>query len=216
MGNVLGDYMVPLFFVAGSGAMLFLAYRFRSADDKVFKNFGNGLALYGLAFAIWTLAVLTKPTDLDTITTLGVIPFAAAHIFFLMVATHKMKAASRSTLVMGGIAYLVLLFLLKLFVYPSNPGFSANGLFYFHAQPPLVALYIGAFGLTLIPAIYAVGEKLKDVTLRYIVQAMFTIAAIGGIILVTSVDDNLQTINGWVMGVTYFILLTTLATKRIK
>lgn len=216
MGNIVGDLFVPLFFIAGTGAMFFLAYRFLSAKGAVFRNFGTGLALYGAAFGIWSLVVLTKPSDLEIITTLGVVPFALAHIFFLLVSTEKVKASKRSLLLFGALAYLAVLFLLRTFIYPSAPSFSTNGLFYFNAHPAVVALYIGAFAATLLPAINVVSQKIKDSTLRTISQIGFTIAAIGGIVLVTSVDDDLQTINGWVMGVTYAVLLAAYAFKRIK
>ena len=215
MGNVVGDYFVPLFFVTGAAAMWFLAYRFMSAKDAVFRHFGTGLALYGVAFAIWSIAVLAKPTNLEALTTLGVIPFAAAHLFYLMASTEKVKASNRSLVIFGGITYLVALFLLRTFVYPSHPGFSENGLFYFHAQPPVIALYIGAFAASLLPAINAVCQAMKDKQLKLISQIGFTVAAIGGIVLVTSYDDNLQTINGWIMGITYLALLTTFAKKKV-
>lgn len=215
MGNVVGDYLVPLFFIMGTGAMWFLAYRFWSVKGAIFRHFATGLALYGVAFGIWSVLVLTKPEDIGALTTLGVIPFAIAHLFFLMSSTEKFKAKSRSLILFSGIAYLAVMFLFRV-VYPSNPGFSENGLFYFNAQPPVVALYIGAFAASLVPAIYAVSQKMKDDSLKYITQIGFTIAAIGGIVLVTSVDDNLQTINGWVMGLTYTVLLGAFATKRIK
>lgn len=216
MGNIVGDVFVPLFFAAGTGAMWFLAYRFMSVKGAVFRHFGTGLALYGAAFAIWTLVVLTKPADLDTLTTFGVVPFAVAHLFFLMAATEKVKAASRSMILLAGLGYLVVLFLIRTFIYPSAPGFSENGLFYFNAQPLVVVLYILAFTLSLLPAITAVTQQMKDKVLKNISQVAFTIAAIGGIVLVTSVDDELQTINGWVTGATYFVLLAVYATRRVK
>lgn len=216
MGNAVGEYFVPLFFVVGTGVLWYLAYRFLSTKSAVFRHFGTGLGLYGLAFAIWSLAVFTKPVNLDPITTLGVIPFAVAHLFFLMASTEKLKASNRSAVLFGGVAYLAALFLLRTFIYPSEPGFSENGLFYFNAQPPVIALYIGAFAASLLPAIYAVSQKMKDDVLKYVTHIGFTIAAIGGIVLVTSVDDNLQTINGWVMGLTYAVILAVFSTREIK
>ena len=215
MGSIVGEYLVPLFFVAGTGAMWFLAYKFWSAKAALFKHFGAGLALYGLGFAAWSVAVFTK-SDVDLWTTIGVIPFAIANFFFLMAATEKMKASARTLVLFGGVAYLVALFFLRTFVYPSSPGFSDEGLFYFHAQPPVIALYILAFTLSLLPAINAVSQALKDKTLRIVSQVAFTILAVGGIILVTSYDDDLQTINGWVMGITWIVVLIAYSTKRVK
>ncbi len=215
MGSIVGDYFVPLFFVAGTLAMWFLAYRFWSAKGAVFKNFGIGLALYGLAFAVWSLAVFFK-TNIEALTSLGVVPFAIAHLFFLTASTEKVKASKRTFLLFLGIAYLVVLFLLRTIVYPSDPGFSDDGLFYFNAQPPVIMLYVIAFAGSLLPAINVASREIKDKLLRNVSQFGFTVLSIGGIILVTSVDDNLQTINGWVMGLTYVTLLAVYATKKVK
>ena len=215
MNNVVGSYFVPLFFICGAGALWFLAYRFISAKKAEFRNFGIGLALYGMAFAIWAVVVLIKPADLGPLTTVGAVPFMSAHIFFLLAATNKLKAANKSLILAGGLAYLVVLFVLRTFVYPSDPSFSSKGLFYFHTQPPIIALYIIAFAATLLPAITTVSQLIKDKRLRSISQIGFTAAAVGGIVLVTSYDDNLQTLNGYIMGVTYIVLLTAFARKKI-
>jgi hypothetical protein len=208
--------MVPLFFVVGTLAILFLASKFLSQKNSVFRNFGIGLALYGVAFAIWSVAVVTKPTNLDAITTIGVVPFAAAHLFYLMVGTEKLKASSRSLVMMLGVGYLAILLVLRAFVYTSHPAFSAKGLFYFHADPAIIALYIGAFAASLLPAINIVSQQIKDKTLRFVTQFGFTTLAIGGIVLLTSYDDTLQTINGWIMGTAFVMLLTVYSTRKLK
>lgn len=216
MEDFVGHYMVPSFFVVGTLAILFLASKFISQKDSILRNFGIGLALYGAAFAIWAVAVVTKPADLATITTIGVIPFAVAHLFYLMVGTEKLKASSRSLVMMLGVGYLAILLVLRAFVYQSHPAFSAKGLFYFHADPVIIALYIGAFSASLLPAINIVSQRIKDKTLKFITQFGFTTLTIGGIVLVTSYDDTLQTINGWVMGTTFVLLLTAYSTRKLK
>ena len=216
MNNFIGDYMVPLYFIIGSLAILFLSYKFLSQKAPVFRNFGIGLLLTGVAFAVWSVAVLTKPDNLETITTVGVVPFGAALLFFLMAGTQKLKAANRSLVMFLGLAYLGVLLILRVFVYQSHPGFSAKGLFYFHADPAIVALYIGAFAASILPAINAVSQQIKDKTLKFVTQLGFTVLAIGGIVLLTSYDDNLQTINGWIMGLTFVLLLSVYSMKEVK
>jgi hypothetical protein len=213
--NFIGNYMVPLFFIAGTVAMWFLAYKYLTAKGTTFKNFGTGLLLYGLGFGAWGIGVLTKD-NVDFWTLVGVIPFAAAHLFYLMAATEKVKASVRSLLLFGAAAYLVVLFLIRTLVYESSPGFSDGGLFYFNAHPTVIMMYILAFALTLLPAIDVVSQKLKDKTLRVVSQVGFTILAVGGIILVSSYDDNLQTLNGWVMGATWIVVIAAYSTKRVK
>jgi hypothetical protein len=103
MGNFIGDTMVPLFFVLGSLAVLFLSYKFLVAKGTTFRNFGLGLLLTGAAFAVWAIAVVAKPDNLDTITTVGVMPFAVGLLFFLMAGTQKLKAANRSLVMLIGL-----------------------------------------------------------------------------------------------------------------
>lgn len=215
MNSILGDYLVPLFFVFGTAAMWFTAYKFWSAKGAIYKHFGSGLALYGLGFAIWSVAVFTK-SNVDFWTTLGVIPFAAAHLFYLMAATIKTRSSTRSLILIAGAAYLTVLFFFRTFIYPSNPGFSNDGLFYFNAQAPVIAMYILAFTLSVFPAIATVSQHLKDPILRIVMQVCFPILLVGGIILVASYDDELQTINGWVTGITWAVVVSVLAQKRIK
>jgi hypothetical protein len=216
MSSFIGDYMVPLYFVVGCIAVLFLGYKFLSSKLPVFRNFGIGLLLTGAAFAVWSVAVITKPDNLETITTVGVVPFGAGLLFFLMAGTQKLKAANRSLVMFLGLGYLAILLLLRTFVYESHPGFSENGLFYFHAEPEIIAMYIGAFAAAILPAINAASQQMKDKTLKYVSQLGFTILAIGGIVLLTSYDDNLQTINGWIMGIAFVVLLSVYSMKEVK
>jgi heme/copper-type cytochrome/quinol oxidase subunit 4 len=208
--------MVPAYFIVGTLAVLFMAYKFLQNKAPVYRSFGIGLLLTALAFAVWAVAVITKPSDLDTITTIGVVPLAFGLLFFLMAGTQKLKPANRSLVMTLGLAYLVLVLFLRTFIYKSHPGFSARGLFYFHAKPQIIALYIGAFAAALLPAINAVSQKMKDKTLKEVSQLGFTILVLGGIVLITSYDDALQIINGWVMGITFVVLLGVYSTKEVK
>lgn len=216
MSNVVGDVFVPLFFVAGSISTLFLAYKFVSEKAAVYRNFGLGLLFLGLAFAVWTVVVLTKPDNLENLTTIGAIPFAVSFLFFLMAGTTKLKASQKSLVMFGGLGYLAVLLLLRTFVYESHPSFSDKGLFYFHADPTIIALYIVGFATALLPAINAVSQQIKDKSLRFVTQTAFTTLAIGGIVLVTSYDDTLQTINGWFLGIAFLTLLAVYSTKKLK
>jgi glycerol uptake facilitator-like aquaporin len=57
---------------------------------------------------------------------------------------------------------------------------------------------------------------MKDKTLKTVSQLGFTILLIGGIVLLTSYDDSLQTINGWIMGLTFVALLSVYSVKQVK
>lgn len=216
MDNLVGDLFVPLFFISGALVMWFLAYKFMTAKGAVFKNFGAALLLYGLAFAIWSVLIITKPLDLQPLTTAGILPFAFAHLFLLRASIDKLKKANQTLVMLLGIVYLLAMFAVKYFWFPSDPSFSSNGLFYFNAQPPLMAFYIGVFAFALFPAIFAVAENMKDKVLRYVFQIGWTIAAIGGVILVTNFNDDLQTINGWLMAVAFLIMFITFSARKVR
>lgn len=214
--KLVGDVFVPLFFVSGAVASFFLAYRLLQAKkNAVLRLFGQAMMAFGAAFAIWSVVIFTK-TNVELITTLGVAPFVVGLLLSLMASVQKLPKASQSALFLGALAYFGGLFVLRLFVFPSTPGFSENGLFYFHAEPAIVAMYIGAFAAALLPAINAVASQLKDKVLRGITRLCFTVLAIGGIVLVTSLDDSLQTINGWVMGLSFITLVVAYAVKKVR
>lgn len=214
--SLTGDVLVPAYFIATSLVIAFLSYKFLSKKTATFKFFGIGLAFFAVAFAIWSAVVLTKPTDLETFTTLGVLPFSVGLYFFLMAGTSKLKASNRSLAMMLGVGYLALMLFLRTFVYQSAPAFSENGLFYFHADPVIVALYIGAFAAALFPATNAVSQQIKDGTLKFVTQLALTMLIIGGVVMLTSFDDTLQLINGYVMAVALAALLVAYSTKELK
>ncbi len=216
MNEAIGDLLVPLYFILGSLSILFLAYKFLTQKASAYKNFGLGLLLYGTAFAIWAVIVLTKPDDIATWTTIGAIPFGFAHLFYLMAAADKLAVSKKSMLFLGAGAYLAVLFIFRTFLYESNPGFSEEGLFYFNPDPVVVALYIGAFAGSVLPAINTVATKMKDKTLSFLTRLGFTTLTIGSVVLVTSHDDTLQLINGFIMGAAFLLLVSTYARRPIK
>lgn len=216
MSDAVGDFLVPLYFILGSLSILYLSYKLLSQKATVYKNFGLGMLLYGVAFAIWSAVVIIKPDDIGTWTTIGAIPFGLSHIFYLMSASDKLDAGKKSMLFLAAGAYLSALFILRTFLYESNPGFSENGLFYFNADPSVVALYIGAFAGSLLPAINSISTRMKDKTLSFITRLGFTTLTMGSIVLVTSYDDTLQLINGWIMGAAFLLLVYTYARRPIK
>ena len=214
-GSIIGDVFVPLFFVAGAGAALFMAYRFLATKNNVFRTFGAALGCFGLTFAIWSVAVFTK-SNIDLITTLGIIPLVIGLFLSLLTGTQGMKESTQKTIVIGAAIYFAVLFILRLFFFHSTPSFSENGLYYFNAHPVVVAMYIGAFAGALLPAVNAVAGQMKDATLKTITRVGFTAIIIGGVVLVSSLDDDLQTINGWIMGIAFVSLIAAYASRQVR
>lgn len=214
--DLISNLLVPAYFIGTSLSILFLSYKFFSKKNATFQNFAIGLALFAAAFAIWSVVVITKPDNLELFTTIGVIPFTAGLLFFLIAGTSKLKASKRSLATTLAVGYLGLMLFLRMFVYQSMPAFSENGLFYFRADPVIVALYIGAFAAALFPATNAVCQQIKDGTLKFVTQLGLTILIIGGVVMLTSFDDTLQLINGYVMAGALAALLVVYSTRQLK
>lgn len=201
---------VALFFLHTTLATFLLGFKFRSRADQVFKNFGLALILNGFAFVVWSVAVLMKPDNLEAWVTVGVIFFAAALVYFLAAGTQHVDPATRQSIMIAGVVGAVILFFLRTFVYPSQPGFSPEGLFFFNPHPIVQALYIFGISLTALPAINALASKFGKIHYAHLVQYGFTALVVGSVILVSSVNTTLLYLNGWVMGIVYLVLWTSL------
>jgi hypothetical protein len=213
--NIVGDVFVPLFFVVGAAASLYIGWRFLQAKNTTLRTFGYSVICYGLAFAIWSIMIFTR-TNIELITSIGVLPLIAGLFLSLYTGVQNIGSQNRSLILGGAAAYLAILFLLRVFIFPSTPGFSENGLFYFRAEPAVIAMYVGAFAAALLSATNAVSSQLKDRMFRKATQLSLTALTIGGIILVTSVNDDLQTINGWVMGLSLITLTAFSSAKKVQ
>lgn len=214
MNTIAGDVLVPAFFVSGTLAMFYLAWRFMAQKAPVYRSFGKGLLLYGLAFAVWSALVISKPASLEPYTTIGAVPFVLAHLFYLQAAADKLSVSKKSTVYLLAAAYVAVLFVLRTVVYRSEPSFSANGLFYFNAKPVVIAMYIGAFSASLLPAVSVMATRIKDETTRILIRTGFTTLALCAVVLVTSLDDSLQVINGWVMTSAFILVILAVAGKK--
>jgi hypothetical protein len=199
---------VALFFIHNVLATLFIGMKLKSHKDPVFKDFGMGLLLTGVAFAIWTAAVLFKPANLDLFVTVGAFFFIISLMSFL--AAGLQRVANRSSLMTVGFVVALLLFILRTFVYPSNPSFSPEGLFFFNVQPIVQILYIFGLALTVLPATYALANKISNSYYSRLFEYGFIIQVMGGILLLTSTNITVLYINGWIIGLTYLVMWTSL------
>lgn len=204
---------VLLFFLYNVLATAILGGKFASRQDKVVKNFGFALILDAIAFAIWSIAVASKPDNLETYVNVGVIFFIASLIFFLRSGTQRMSAVSRRTLIVFGVIIAAVLFYLRASVFPSSPSFSAEGLFFFNPHPIIQMIYIFGLAFTVLPAIDAVASKLSP-GFAGIMRYGFIAEVVGGIILITSTNVGAANvaalhITGWIIGLVYLLLWTT-------
>jgi fumarate reductase subunit C len=187
------------FFLIGTLAFALLAFRFVSGKNYAFKMFGTGLALLALAFATWSVIILTNPSDLTTITTLGVIPFGLANIFFVAAGTSDFKPATRRNLLIVATVVIGALFVIRTFITPSKPMIDAQGFFSFNADPIAIIMYVIVFAGALMPAVHVVTSHLASVRDAMFTRLFFNGVTLSGVVLLVSTSDDLQYLNGYVM-----------------
>ena len=208
------NYGVVAFFIVGTIVLVFLGWRFAFSPAPVFRQFGIGLACAAAAFAMWSAIVWIRPENLHLWTSVGVALFLPGYLFFLNAATHNWVPRNRNLALGIAGVYLLVLFVLRTFIAPSEPAFSERGLFYFNTQPLVLLLYIVSFVGAVMPAVYAVS---RDITVPWLSRATlvcFNLVIVCGVILLTSYDDDLQTYNGFLMGIAFLSLFVVYLRRK--
>ncbi len=214
--DITSTLLVPLFFVQMTVGTGILAWWFSSNKDKNLKAFGLGMAGYAAGLAAWTLLVLTKPEDLKPLILVGAVPFLLAHFAFAKVAYKSINFAKTSFLTLVVAGTVAATFIVRTFLYPSEPYFSTEGLLFFGLNPVSSAFYIATIALTFLPAITVVGSILKKGSLKNIMQVGLTTLFINAVILVSSQSEQLLLINGWIMSITLLTLWVKALGSRIS
>jgi len=199
------DLLVGLFFLHNVLATAFLGSKFISQSDKVLKSFGIALLLNSAAFTIWSFAVLTKPDNLATYVTYGVVFFIAALVFLLNTGAQNLKSDTRMKLLVAGSLFGLVLFYLRTFVYPAIPSFSPEGFFFFNVHPLIQMFYIFGLVISALPALNLVASKFKGIY-GMLIWFCFVVEVIGGIILITTTDAQVLYLAGLIMGIAYFAI----------
>lgn len=208
--------LVLLFFVQSVVASLLLGLKFVSKRGMVFKNFGIALLLDAAAFLIWSFAVITKPVHVEQYVSFGTIFFIISLVFMLAAGTQELsKKMQRTVMVLGVVVGATIFYLGGTPAFPSTPGFSPEGFFFFNVHPLLQALYVFAFVLVAFPAIEAVASKFKGGMTEWLVRYGFAAQVAGGVVLITSLSStvgNTPALNftGWAMGIVYLVLFLVL------
>lgn len=213
---MVGNPNVVSFFLIGAAIFAVVANRFWRTTNSSFRNFALGLYCFAAAFLIWAAIVATHPTPLDAYMSIGVLPFVAG--FFALVSSATFDWAKRNRNLIFGItaAYLLAMFALRTWAYPSAPGFSDRGLIYFNAQPPILLMYVLVFAGAFMPALHVVTKQIPDRLVAALTRIFFNLIVLTGVILMVSYDDDLQYLNGYVMGAAFLGLLVIYAPKAVK
>lgn len=209
---------VLLFFVHNVLATILLGGKFVSKSDPIFKNFGIALLINALAFAIWSIAVITKPSNLEQYVSIGTLVFIVSLLCLLSVAAQKLSKSARWILLaIGAVIGLAIFYTGSLAQFPSSPAFSSEGLFFFNVHPLLQVFYVLALSLTAFPAIDSIASKFKGMYASLVRYGLITEVA-GGIILITASSADASQgalyVIGWIIGIVYFVLWSTLLFNR--
>lgn len=205
--------LVSLFFIGSTASLLVTGFALSRGRLESLRYFGLGLMMDGIAFGIWTVAVVTKPDEgLGGWVTAGVLFFLASLILFVLTSAGRIAPRQRPILVGATIVYVVAVFMVRVF-YPSRPHFSEEGLFFFDPHGAVEALEILGLTAALLPATFEVSRRMR-MREGYVAKAAFTTLLIGGILLIASDDRILLTIDGWAMGLALIVLLITFGFRR--
>ncbi|MEO0024702.1 MAG: hypothetical protein RL196_1143 [Actinomycetota bacterium] len=202
-----------IFFLVGAVSLAVVAMRFIATKNFGFRMFGIGLNLLATAFAVWSIIVGSHPTDLAPLTTVGVIPFGAANLFFVAAGTSDFKPATRRNLLVVATVVIGVLFVIRTFVSPSQPSFSDTGLFYFNADPAAILLYVIVFAGALMPAVHVVTKHIAADRTAIFTRLFFNAVTLSAVVLLVSKDDELQNWNGNVLLAALIGLLVVHARK---
>lgn len=204
---------VVAFFLHSVLATVLLGSKFSSRKDTVLKYFGYALLLNAAAFAVWSVAVITRPENLQDYVSVGTVIFIVGLLALLAAGITHLSAGNRMTvLVVAALVGAAIFYLGRMPANPSLAGFSPDGLFFFNVHPLLQALYVIVLSVTAFPAIEAVARKFRGIY-SLMIRYGFTAGVAGGAVLITTTTANSSiegvTLIGWVIGIAYFVLWTT-------
>ncbi len=208
------NFLVVAFFALGTLMSAFLAWRFSADTAPVFRRFGIALAFTSVALAVWSAIVWIHPQNLHLWASIGTAMFMPAFFFFLSSATESWDDKNRTIVLAIAATALIVLFILRTFVVPSEPGFSDRGLFYFNAQPIALVVYVFSFAGTALPAVYVISNNITDRLTARVTMISFNIIVLCSTILLTSYHDDLQVVNAILMGAGFITLVLTYLRKK--
>ena len=215
---MVGDINISVlaFFISGAAWFAYISLYYLKQKSSLFKFFGLGLLLIAIAFLFWSYIVAFHPAQLAILVGIGVLFFFAAFVAFFIATLSDLKKDTRSTLSIFGVLFLLALVALRFIYAKSEPQFTSEGFFWFNADQLVVYAYVLAMSFSIIPAVYKVGNKIKNNVLRPIVEIGFTQVVICSVILITSPDMHLQVINGWVLMAVLTILGIAHTVSRLE
>lgn len=185
---------------------------FLKKGGNIGKYFGIGLLLEAVGFASWALAIM-MPDSLATLVTLGAALILFSFIAFLPAATNGVSAFLRTLILGAGTLFVLAIFLVGSYMFPTPKFISEEGFLIFNLAPLVQVMYITILVLIAIPLIEKVAGMFKAGFSTFVKFAL-GVQVVGAIVLITSVDTLSLLVAGWAIGLTYFVLWTSLLFRK--
>ena len=193
------DSLAQTYFSLVALGAAILAWWFLTRPDKLLRMFGFGMAGYAAGLLLWTVLIFVQPGNLQPLALAGAIPFLLAHLVYAKVAYGHLGGLRTKLMLALVLALIVGTFVVRTFIYPSEPYLSDQGLLFFGLHPLAIAFYIATISLTFLPAISIACSRIKRGGVRNALQAGLTALFITEIILASSDNEILLAINGVAM-----------------
>lgn len=204
------NYMVAVFFLFVTACLLISgALLPRRVASRAGQHFGGGLIATGLAFAIWSYAVIGQmEAELSMFVWAGLIVLMLGTLLFASAATADRGQTAQEMAVLVTFIFAVILAVVRL-TYPSAPGFSEQGLFFFNPHPVVQFLEILLLSATILPAALVVSRHFRQPFPGQVFLTSLVAIHLGALVLITSIDETLLWLIGWELGVASLLLVMT-------
>jgi len=206
------NFSILLFFLHTTLATAIVGGIFMKKGGNVARYFGLGLLLQTIGFASWALAVM-MPGNLATFVTIGAVLTLISFIFFLRSGTDDISPSLRTLTIVASVVFVIATFVAGRYIFPTPKFISDGGFLIFNLAPFVQLMYITILVLVAIPLIEKVAGLFKPGYSTFVKFAL-GIQVAGAIVLITSTDTIALLVAGWAIGLTYFILWTTLLTRK--
>lgn len=203
---------VLFFFIHNVIATVLIGSIFAKKSDAVSKYFGYGLLLDAVAFAAWTVCIIS-PANLATFVTVGAVFFLFSLLAFLRAGTDSSSDGMRTLALIIGTLGVISIFIVGRYVFPTPKMISSDGFLFFNLHPFVQMIYIFALSLAAFPVIEKIAAKFKN-GYACLMRYGLIIQTAAGIILIVCTEPFTLLVTGWVIGITYFALWTTLLMRK--
>lgn len=205
------EIQIYIFFIFVTIAFLLSGILFkRNSNDTEVKKYGKGLVLSGVAFGVWTVAVISNPISitLNNYVSIGLIVFMVAQLINLNIVSSVLSSVNKKVFMTGSFILIIATFVIRFFL-PSSPEIIENGMIFFNPNDMVAFLEIVLIAGAMLSSAIVVSNKISEsnkISAKTLLISMI-ISVIGIVVLLTSTKIMLLTLVGWAIAVGVAMLL---------